>query len=100
MMEANMQLLNQSDPAAANAQRNALTVQSQRQAEDMIRLLMNQGQNTEGTKFTSPWQVAGQMAQTLAAKRKMGDYAGQSQTLNPLGAPRRHHQPTPPPPAP
>jgi hypothetical protein len=74
-------------------QRRTITAQAQRQAEELARLLAQKGANTEGERFTSPWQVGGQIAQTLAARNAMGNNAANSFALNSLLAPGGQTEP-------
>lgn len=59
-----------------------MTAQQLQQANELAMMLARQGENTEGTTFTSPWQSVGQVAQALAARSRMGQNAGTQAALN------------------
>lgn len=75
------------NPAAAQqGQNQQLTAQSQANAQALAQLLQKQGQTNNG-KFTSPWQVAGQMAQALQGRLKQSQANQQAAALNAKAAP-------------
>lgn len=75
------------NPAAAQqAQNQTLTAQQQGNAQALAQLLQKQGQSNDG-KFTSPWQVAGQMAQALKGRQMMGQANQGAAALNAQAAP-------------
>ena len=75
------------NPSAGQAAQNqALTAQQQQAAAGMAQLLQKQGQNQQ-QKFTSPWQVAGQMAQALKGRMMQGGANQQGAALAAQTAP-------------
>lgn len=99
-----MDLLGGLNPTIYNqAQTSNLTRQQQEQAQQLQNILQNEGQNKQNQKFTSPWQVAGQFAQAIAAKNLQNQINPNYSTLNSQqpygnggGAPTDNSQPSAP----
>ena len=92
-----MALLGPLDPRPQqDRQQAAITAQSQHWEDELTKMLREHGQ-TQQQPFTSPWQVAGQMAQALSGRMHANQNAQNYATLNANLAPGegQGEQPTP-----
>lgn len=83
-----MQGLGPLDPRQQqDQQRAAITAQSQHWEDELTKMLREAGLNTKHEQFTSPWQVAGQVANAFAGRMRAGQNAQNYASLNAALAP-------------